>query len=174
MEKKTRLYLIVIFFIALANLGVLIYSSFFSKQGSYGFSISPKAVAGIKGRAIRYDDLKEFVGKFRDTLASTFPAGYQTIHTGGVRFKFNEIENYIQYLYTKSQYEGVDTSQLYVYLTPGMYTTSLAGPTPALTHRMNCILTVTIGKDIFDPANGKLTLNSSNLFGAYNWGSLEP
>lgn len=173
MEKTTRFYLTMIVFIGLANLGVLIYS-FFSKKESHGYTLSPKAAAGIKGRAIVYNDLKDLVGKFRDTLASTFPGTYQGIHTGGVRFKFNEIESYFKYLYYKSQIEGVDTSQLYVYLCPGVYTASLAGPTPTLTHRMNVVLAVTLGSSIFDPADGKLRLTAPKLFGAYNWGSLEP
>jgi hypothetical protein len=182
MEKKAKPYLIALLFIGMANLVVLIFFYFQDKNDSPKTQkmilentkkISPENAQKILGTSISYLELKDMVGKFRDTLNTTFNAGYKDIHTGGVRFTFDEIKAYLKYLDEKASLAGIATSNLYVYICPGMYTDLTADPTHKK-DKLTCVMAVTMGRDIFDPSSRKLTLLKANLFGAYDWGDLEP
>jgi hypothetical protein len=142
-------------------------------------AITPEISAKIRSEEIDYTTAKAIVGKLRDTLNNRLGPTYSGLHTGGIKFKLTEIKAYIDDIIRKAQAEPtpIDPATLNLYICPGVYPAGTQAPHggASIEKHMTAILIIPKnGNPIFDTQTRKLTLQSQDMLGAFNWGDLEP
>ena len=169
------------FIVCLAILGLNIYWHYQSP----GVSPDHDPRKKVKDSAIQmkfaankvdFNRVSELTEKLRDTLDKTFGKEYGNLHTGGVKFTYDELDAFLDDMKDSARKYKMNLSEMNVYVCPGLYPLGTTSPGGRLQEfRMTSLLVVPKNsKPIFDAATRKLTMTEPELLGAFNWGDLEP
>lgn len=169
------------FLVCLAILILLIYSQPKENANSFWSNLKPsaKVYKAVLSQEIDFSTSTAIMERLRDTLSDGYGAGYSKLHTGGVRFQFEDIKAYMATIYNKAKRRGLSEDSirnLSIYICPGMYPDGYSNAEGTdVSKKMTCFLFVPLkGEGIFDTGGRRLNIPQNQFLSAYNWGSLEP